>query len=127
MASKHFCVASNITKKGDEESAWQNRFKRLPKLTKLPFGCLLDFKPSPVGEQSKTVAQFALKAQPGIFLGYPLHPGGRWRGEYFVKALDYERPRGHRIGSFWTRHSFKAEFHCFLANSRKFLIAHNHS
>ena len=72
----------------DGESSWQRRhgatnaFKGL----KLPFGCLIDFKPSPT--RGKATPKFAPKAVPGIFLGYHLLPGGRWVGDYKVAELN---------------------------------------
>ena len=80
-----FCFASNIQKTGDT-SAWQLRHKSEPfKGLLAPFGCLVDFKPSPT--KTKPTAKFAPKSVPGIFLGYHVLPGGRWRGDYWVATL----------------------------------------
>ena len=59
----------------DGISAWERRFegRKFPG-PRIPFGALIDFKPSPIrGAQPK----FAPKAEPGIFLGYVLQPGGK--------------------------------------------------
>jgi len=51
----------------------------------IPFGCGVWFLPAPTIYKNP-------KAHPsrsyGIFLGYRLHPGGRWNGEYLVADLD---------------------------------------
>ena len=84
-AGRHFCMASNIAVINDN-SSWQRRhgngaFSGL----RILFGCLIDFKPSPT--KGKATPKFAPKAVPGIFLGYHLLPGGRWRGDYEVAEL----------------------------------------
>jgi len=63
-AVRHFCMASNIAIV-DNESSWQRRhgggaFKGL----RVPFGCLIDFKPSPT--RGKATPKFAPKAVPGF-------------------------------------------------------------
>ena len=64
LATKHFCVTHNI-----EEVAGTSPFKvRFPNSSfdgeQLPFGCLIDFKPSPV--KGKVAPKFAPKAMPGV-------------------------------------------------------------
>ena len=44
-----------------------------------PFGSKVTFRP-PVHKGAK----FALRNEHGIFAGYFLQPGGRWKGEYLV-------------------------------------------
>ena len=84
-ATKHFCMASNI-EIVDGDSPWNLRHgKGQFKGLRLPFGCLVDFKPMKTREQES--AKFDPKAVPGIFLGYKMHPGGTWRGEYVVAEL----------------------------------------
>ena len=51
----------------------------------LPLGCGVYFKPAPTKYE---VSKAAPRLQFGIFLGYRLHPGGKWNGEYFVADLD---------------------------------------
>ena len=60
--------------------------KRDPSGLRIPVGALCDFKPFPAVLRTK-VGKFEPKAIPGVFLGYHLHPGGRWRGEYMVAPL----------------------------------------
>ena len=67
---------------------------------RLPFGCLIDFKPSPV--KGKTDAKFAPTSVPGLFVGYNLQPGGRFKGDYLVISLAdakrlLEKPKSARI------------------------------
>jgi hypothetical protein len=84
-ASKHFCVAGNI-EITDGDSPWNKRHgKGQFKGLRLPFGCLIDFKPMKTRE--KESAKFDPKGVPGIFLGYKLHPGGKWKSEYLVAEL----------------------------------------
>ena len=45
----------------------------------------MDFLPSPT--KGKVVAKFEPKAIPGIFVGYFLHPGAIWRGEFLCCPL----------------------------------------
>ena len=90
-AVKHWCFAAN-TAIVDGESPWQLRhgkghFSGLM----LPFGCLVDFKPSAVkpGRRARRVPhpKFAPIAEPGVFMGYHVLPGGRWRGDFLVASL----------------------------------------
>ena len=51
----------------------------------IPFGALVDFKPTPA--KAQMLQKFAPTSVPGIFLGYHLQPGGKWKGDYFVIPL----------------------------------------
>ncbi len=91
MAVRHWCFATN-TAIVEGNSSWQLRhgkghFSGL----RLPFGCLVDFKPSAVkqGKRGRQVPhpKFAPVAEPGVFMGYHILPGGRWRGDYLVATL----------------------------------------
>ncbi len=63
----------------------------------IPFGCLVDYLPKP--EQVKLLPKFEPRGQQGIFTGYYLQPGGRWKHELLVFPLsrfvdyDFTRPR----------------------------------
>ena len=83
-AARHFCFSNNITTVNGE-SPWRQRHKEVFKGPLLPFGCLVDFKPSPV--KGKVGPKFASKAEAGIFLGYHTLPGGRFHGDYWVASL----------------------------------------
>jgi hypothetical protein len=64
----------------DGNSAWNRRHKTGHWEGKLvPFGALIDFKPSPVQLQAGALPKFSP--------GYHLHPGGRWKGEVLVTSL----------------------------------------
>ena len=85
VAPQQFCATHNI-----KEVGGTSPFKvRLPnsvfKGDQLPFGCLIDFKPSPV--KGKVAPKFAPTAMPGVFLGWQIQPGGKFRGEYIVASL----------------------------------------
>ena len=49
----------------------------------IPFGALVDFMPQP----DTRVQSIGPKTILGIFLGYHLHPGGVWGGDYLVADL----------------------------------------
>jgi hypothetical protein len=84
-ACRHFCFAHNISM-SDGDSPWNRRFaKGHWKGPKIPFGCLVDFLPiSPLRSEKP---KFGPNAVPGIFLGYVLSPGARWKGQFVVAAL----------------------------------------
>ena len=66
-------------------SPWESRFGG-QKFTgpRIPFGALVDFRPSPI---RGATPKFAPKAVPGIFLGYVLQPGGKWKGDFLAAQL----------------------------------------
>ena len=83
-ACKHFCFAQN-TAVTDGPSALEHRHNKGQfKGPQLLFGCVIDFKLTPV--VGKPGPKFDPKAIPGIFLGYHVLPGGRWQGDYWVAA-----------------------------------------
>jgi hypothetical protein len=69
----------------DGTSPWYLRFKEHFKGKSIPFGCGVWFLPAPT--KYKNPKAFPARSL-GIFLGYRLHPGGRWNGEYLVAELD---------------------------------------
>jgi hypothetical protein len=84
MAMRHFSVARNV-EKVDGDSAWLRRFGGRPfNGHRIPFGALVEFKPSPTRD---ALSKFAPRAVPGIFLGYVLQPGCQWKGDYYAAAL----------------------------------------
>ena len=95
-AVKCFCFGRNVSVDPvTTDSPWQKRHESTFKGQLYPFGCLVDFKPTPVKQEIERSLKFAPKSEPGIFLGYHLHPGGRWRGEYLVLPHPtVQRPRG---------------------------------
>jgi hypothetical protein len=85
FAARHFCMAHNVTKYHGI-SPWAARHGRGEfKGLRIPFGALIDFLPSPVGATRD--GKFAPNTEPGVFLGYCVHPGGIWRKAYYVASL----------------------------------------
>ena len=84
QAMAYMSVARNI-ESIEGLSPWESRFGGNKfQGPKIPFGALVDFKPSPVrGGPPK----FAPKAVPGIFLGWVLLPGGKWKGDFLAAQL----------------------------------------
>merc|ERR1712115_396034 len=52
---------------------------------RLPFGCKVDFKPSPLSREKQSASEPDTKV--GVFFGYELDPGGKWSGRYYVVSL----------------------------------------
>ena len=78
-ACKYFCHASNIRERDDESpSAWEARHGAPFGGMLIPFGAAVRFAPpTPL---KKKLPKFGPNAVPGVFLGWNLHPGGRWTG-----------------------------------------------
>eukprot|EP00971_Amphidinium_carterae_P268032 5317682-Amphidinium_carterae.1 len=67
-------------------SPWLRRFASKDFEGKLiPFGALLDFIQQPAKE-SKQI-KYAPRTVAGIFLGYNIQHGGKWKGDYLCIAL----------------------------------------
>ena len=113
-ATKHYCFSCNIRIVQGESSYnlrhGDGHFEGMI----LPFGCYIDFYPTPgrmnrrkilfrprarravetpmvpydsrLNQEGKT-PKFEAKAMPGVFLGYHLEPGGKWKGDYIVANL----------------------------------------
>ena len=82
---KHYCFVRNALAIGDDRSPWFNRHGKECKALLIPLGALVHFKPSPA--KPRGIEKFAPRAQPGIFLGYHLNPGGEWKGDYICALL----------------------------------------
>ena len=52
---------------------------------RFPFGCKVDFKPSPLSREKQSASEPDTKV--GVFFGYELDPGGKWSGRYYVVSL----------------------------------------
>jgi hypothetical protein len=89
-AGKHFTCARNFTRqfqRNDDLTPYDSRHPTQKFVGVLaPFGCLIDFKPSPV--RGKIVSKFSARAVPGIFLGWHMSPGGRFKGDYLAITLE---------------------------------------
>ena len=55
-------------------------------LTSIPFGCKVDYWIGP-RKRPKKQMKFEPTTEPGIFLGYVIHPGFHWRKEFAVASL----------------------------------------
>ena len=64
----------------------------------IPFGAMIDFKPSPT--RSKPLSKFEPRAVPGIFIGYYLPAGGKWRGDYYAIEISSLQRNGGDVGWF---------------------------
>ena len=61
---------------------------------RLPFGSLVHYRPpKPV---LKSLPKFSPTSIPGIFVGWHLEPGCRWRGDYLVISLGQFKVPGRR-------------------------------
>jgi hypothetical protein len=108
-AAKHYCFSRNIEiRNGD--SPWNKRHKRGHFCgPRYPFGCAIHFLPQ--RSMLKQLPKFGRHAVPGIFLGYHLISGGRWRGDFIVAAKsDFDKAasgdgtlrfRVHRVKEVW--------------------------
>jgi hypothetical protein len=114
-AGQHFCFSANIAiVEGD--SAYNQRHKAGRfKGQSFPFGALVDFMP----QNDTRVESMGAKTIPGVFLGYHVHAGGLWSGDYYVVALSPFRAscdevkskvKIHRIKEVVTTHSGKFKF-----------------
>eukprot|EP00971_Amphidinium_carterae_P261911 5195017-Amphidinium_carterae.9 len=77
---KCFCHANNIQKK-DGMSPWLRRFNMCDfEGMLIPFGGMADFVQIPAKEIHQI--KYSPRTVSGIFLGYFLQPGGKWKGDY---------------------------------------------
>ena len=68
----------------DGDSAYNRRHKQGRfKGESVPFGALVDFMPQP----DFKVVSMGAKTIPGVFIGYHVHAGGLWSGDYLVADL----------------------------------------
>ena len=88
LAGPHFAFSLNIEEPlEDGMSPWASRHRGQPFWgLKIPFGGLCHFRP--VQPKRDLMPEFAPRGTPGIFLGWFLLPGGRWKGDYLVADLD---------------------------------------
>ena len=107
ICNEAFCFARNI--KIDKKigvSPHYKRFGREFKGPRIPFGAEVMYKPSPIYEK-KLKADGKEKwynARPGIFLGYKVLSGGRWRDALFVADLE---DLAHQDLSYYARSTMK--------------------
>ncbi len=105
-AAKCYCVLRNVCEPATTTNAttpYQLRRNTDFKGKTIPFGALIQYKPSSKVEV-KLLSKFGSKMLPVIFVGYHLHSGGRWSGDYLLvdaaayqKRLDGSRIPVHRV------------------------------
>jgi len=86
-ASQCFCNLYNFTiKTRDDCTPYELRHGvSFPGLL-IPFGALVSFYPA--GPRAKQLAKFEARQVDGIFIGYHMHSGGKWSGDYFVVSRE---------------------------------------
>lgn len=84
-ASRFYCFLRNIHDLVGEDKKTPHlfRFKHEFLGMKLPFGCEVCYKPGAKKEVNELM-KFGERTMQGIFMGYHLHAGGKWSGEYLV-------------------------------------------
>ena len=89
---QHFAFAHNVLLSlGNEKTPWELRFEEAFAGPLIPFGCRVLFWNNPA-RADNTSGKTSPTAAEGLFLGYHVQPGHKWRGEYLVcklEAADY--------------------------------------
>ena len=85
-AAKHACMAHNIAEEYEMDSPWKVMKGKRWSGPQIPFGARVDYWTGPKNKV-KSSARFDPSSVPGIVLGYPLHPGLIWRGDFLVAPL----------------------------------------
>mgnify|MGYP003345448369 FL=1 len=86
-AAGHYAFTKNATlHEGDSAYNKRHRAGHIDRKKLIPFGALVQFKPSPVAKkQPKKMAPTTI---PGILVGYLTNPGERWTDGYLCMPLD---------------------------------------
>lgn len=93
---KAFCFGRNIRKDYDKTphstktSPWYNRFKQEFPGPHIPFGALIELKPSPTGgtkETSHRKMKYGPAGHSGVLLGYNQHSGGAMAETLYNRGL----------------------------------------
>jgi hypothetical protein len=83
-----YCFLRNATDiLQDGFTAFQNRYHRKFKGKLIPFGAAVGYKPNSPKDLDR-LQKFGDKTLLGLFVGYHLHAGGHWSGEYLVVDLE---------------------------------------
>ena len=87
-AARHWCLAHNVIEDEQDEggSPWRKRFGENFPGPPLPFGCRIDYWTGPK-KRPKNSLRFDPTTDPGVFLGYVIHPEFCWRKEFLVVSL----------------------------------------
>ena len=84
LAARAFCHGRNVSFAAFHgETPWKAKHGEKFQGRLIPFGSKVAFRP-PVPKGAK----FAPRNEHGIFAGYYLQPGGRWKGEYLVISFE---------------------------------------
>ena len=95
-ASRCFCFLRNVCDiVRDGKTPYQLRHDAEFGGMLLPFGCLVQYKPASNREKA-AVEKFGSRMTQGIFVGYHIHSGGKWSGDY--RVIDVSMYRDHREG-----------------------------
>ena len=99
-AGRHVAMSENIT--GEKASPWYRMHKEYFDGKIIPFGALVHHRPQ--GPAHDKLLKFEPRTVPSIFIGWYLHPGMKFKGEYLVASLaDFQsspadgRVRVHRV------------------------------
>ena len=86
-AARHWCLSQNVCEPpSGSRTPWNLRFEEEFKGQFLPFGCRIDYWTGPRQKPKKDL-KFDPTSNPGVFVGYVIHPGFLWRGDYLVASL----------------------------------------
>jgi len=85
-AGPHHAFARNIQHVAGD-SSYMKRHGEHCKAKQIPFGALVDFMP----RQTEVQQAFEAKTRSGLMVGYEVHPGGKWSGDYLIAELDVFR------------------------------------
>ena len=88
FAASAFCHGRNVSLAAFHgETPWKAKHGDEFKCALIPFGAKVVFRPfRPTGHKGP---KFAPRGEFGLFAGYFLQPGGRWKGKYLV--ISFER------------------------------------
>ena len=104
-ATRCFCFLRNLTLKDQHGlTLYQMRHNKNFKGKLIPFGALVSYKPASSREVS-ALSKFDTRMVQGIFMGYYLHHGCHWSGDYMV--IDVSAYRGRLLGSNVPMHRVK--------------------
>ncbi len=85
FAGPCLCLLMNTDRSAGESAWFKTHGSEFPGL-RLPLGCKVSFKPSPTkGEDS---GKWDEMSDTGVFAGYRLHSGYKWKGEFLVWGLE---------------------------------------
>ena len=79
------CETSQILSDGKTPN--ERRFGQPSKGPIIPFGSLVEYHPKTAKDQSRS-HQFGKKVLPGLFFGYALYAGRKWKGDVLVPDLE---------------------------------------